>query len=64
MDPDPEPDAALVRDIQVGPCQCSLYRSGTLDSVYSAGKLGKNAVARCVGDPPAVLGDECIMTSR
>jgi hypothetical protein len=37
-----------------------LHRDGTLDSVYSAGELGQNTIARRIGYPPTVLGDEPI----
>jgi hypothetical protein len=37
-----------------------LHRDGALDRIDSAGELGQNAVTGCIGDAPAVLGNEAI----
>ena len=44
--------------VVVGLGQPLLRGHGALDRIHGAGKLGQQAVAGRVGDPPAMAGDE------
>jgi hypothetical protein len=58
VQPDPEPDPALRRDLLVGGRDPYPDAEGALQRVHGARELGQNAVAGRVGDPAAVPGDE------